>query len=598
MIEKIALKSGLEFEPGNVTIIVGPNNSGKSTLLNDVKFELTEPDVGYHKIVVDNIVVSNYTEDEAKNFWRINGKEFISPTGQQPQQAYQGHLFFKTKNGGWNQYSEHQIISALTTGDNLKTRYRVLEAVTSKVLDGNSRLSLYTSQRFNFRPKDDDELTNIEKLHENKDLREEFTRYIEESLNLYPELFPENGQGQISLMNSPLDDSQRDSIKPEVLDLLETGKTQDDVSDGLKAFIGILLELVAGEPELILIDEVDAFLHAPLARKLGSILSGIAKNKGKQVFITTHNPHFIMGCIDSDSEFNILRLTYDGEKGDANLIDKNELREIVKNPLLRSTGVFDGLFYKNVVVCEADSDRVFYQEINHRLREADDERKIDDCLFVNARNKQTVGEITELLRRFGIPTASVIDFDFIKDGDNVFTKYLKSNGVPTGLFDSIRSKKTAVQSSFRKDIDVQDEQIKIENMIKATSEFLSSKTIGAARDLNRKIEKQLKSSEWASELKLKGVKHLYGEDKEVGDSLLKEVNNYGLFPVTVGEVESWLPEIEVNKHGNKWIIEKLELMGKDVTSDNYTSPQNGDVWDFIGDISKWLNNPERKGMRI
>ena len=240
MIEKIALKSGLEFEPGNVTIIVGPNNSGKSTLLNDVKFELTEPDVGYHKIVVDNIVVSNYTEDEAKNFWRINGKEFISPTGQQPQQAYQGHLFFKTKNGGWNQYSEHQIISALTTGDNLKTRYRVLEAVTSKVLDGNSRLSLYTSQRFNFRPKDDDELTNIEKLHENKDLREEFTRYIEESLNLYPELFPENGQGQISLMNSPLDDSQRDSIKPEVLDLLETGKTQDDVSDGLKAFIGIL----------------------------------------------------------------------------------------------------------------------------------------------------------------------------------------------------------------------------------------------------------------------------------------------------------------------------------------------------------------------
>lgn len=39
----------------------------------------------------------------------------------------------------------------------------------------------------------------------------------------------------------------------------------------------------------------------------------------------------------------------------------------MQNPLLRSIGVFNALFYNAVVVTEADADRAFYQEINERL---------------------------------------------------------------------------------------------------------------------------------------------------------------------------------------------------------------------------------------
>ncbi len=598
MINRIKLKSGLEFEPGNVTIVVGPNNSGKSTLLKDIEFELTQPDYAYNKIVMDEIKVSNFNEAEAEEFFKVKGRNYITPTGQQPQRAIENYLFFKNGLGGsWNQYSKDQIFNILVRGQDIKSRYRIIESVTTKILDGNSRLGLYNPQRFNFRPQKDDELTNIERLHEDDAIRSEFTKYIVDALNFYPELLPENGQGQISLMKIPLDESQRDSIKREVLDILETGKTQDDVSDGIKAFIGILLELVAGNPDLILIDEVDAFLHAPLARQLGNIISEIAKKQNKQVIITTHNPNFIMGCIDSDSDFNILRLTYDDEKGDAKLVDKNKLREIVKNPLLRSTGVFDGLFYKNVVVCEADSDRVFYQEINHRLREVNDSRKIDDCLFINARNKQTVGEITQLLRRFGIPTVSVVDFDFIKDDSGVFSKYLEQNGIPTGLFDSIRSKKKSLQDLYKNHIDEKSKQDKVEKINKVIQEFLESSTFEAAKCLRIKIDKQLKEDTFLFELKKKGIEFLDGQNKEIADSLLRDVNEYGLFPVPVGEVESWLPEVKGGTHGNKWLVTKLENMGSGGTdSPDYSSPKPGDVWDFIGDISKWLNNNERKGM--
>lgn len=558
MIEKLKLKSGLEFEPGNVTIIVGPNNSGKSTLLNDIRFELTQPDFGYKNIVVEKIDVNKFSEEKAREFYKESGREFIHPTDRNPQQSSNGRLFFKTGNGNFDQYSEQEIIDALTYDQNRRIRHRVVESVSTKVLDGNSRLNLFVPQSYRFSTNKDDELSNIEKLHENNELREEFSKYVIDALGLYPEILPENGQGQITLMKEPLGEDKRDSHKKEVIELLKTGKTQNDVSDGIKAFVGILLELVAGNPDLILIDEVDAFLHAPLARKLGSIISGIAKNQNKQVFITTHNPHFIMGCIDSSSDFNILRLTYNEEKPDAHIIDKEELKNIVKNPLLRSTGVFDGLFYKNVVVCEADSDRVFYQEINYRLRETGDKRKIDDCLFINARNKQTVGEITQVLRRFGIPTASIIDFDFIKDGGSVYSKYLEQNGIPEPMSNGLRESKTSLISYYK--------------------------------------EHDSRWNKKDSKIKTEGLGFLDASHKMTGEILLSNLNKFGLFPVSVGEVESWLPEIKGGNHGNEWLIKKLENMGDNPDSDGYITPDSGDVWGFIGNIQVWLADSSRCGM--
>ncbi|WP_285015747.1 AAA family ATPase, partial [Lactococcus garvieae] len=191
----------------------------------------------------------------------------------------------------------------------------------------------------------------------------------------------------IVLLKESLPHNLRFSYSLETLKFLEKGKKYSEVSDGIRAFVGILLEIIAGDLEIILIDEIEAFLHAPLSRKLGKILSKVSKEKNKQLFITTHNTNFIMGCIDSGADFNILRLTYNDEVGEARLIKKNELKKIVKNPLLRSSGVFEGMFYKNVIVCEADSDRIFYQEINYRLQEFNDTRFIEDCLFLNARNK-------------------------------------------------------------------------------------------------------------------------------------------------------------------------------------------------------------------
>ncbi len=561
MIENIKLKANVSFSPANINVLVGPNNSGKSTFLNDIKGELIEPRNQYQKIVIEEIKVHDFQDEDVHEFFEKFGKSEIKQLNQRTQVAQQGFRYFKMGNStNYAEYNENTIKQFLINPNKIQ-RYELVESQTTKMLDGQSRLGGFYPQTFSFINNSDDmELSNVAKLANSEILMAEFKEYVFEALGLYPEILSlNNGNAEISLLKSPLPTEQKKSYEPAVIESLMKGVRGENTSDGIRAFMGILIELIAGNPSILLIDEVEAFLHPPLARKLGEIISKVAKQKDKQVFVTTHNPNFIMGCIESGAGFNILRLSFDGEKGKAKLIEEDELKSVILNPLLRSTGIFEGLFYKNVFVCEADSDRVFYQEVNRRLLEQKDSRGIEDCLFVNARNKQTVGEITKLLRKFDIPTVSVIDFDFIKDGGVVFTKYLEQNNIPEPIHEGIRTSKHTLNEYFK------------------TSDS----------DFSKKNSK----------LKMEGILFLDNGNKALAEQFLSNLNQYGLFPVPVGEVERWLPHLEASGHGDPWLISKFELMGFSEEKD-YCKPDSGDVWDFIGAINEWLKNSNRKGMQV
>lgn len=557
MIEKIKLKAGLEFKPENITVIVGPNNAGKSTLLNDIIGELQGRE--HVKKVIRDIYVKEISPDEAKEFFRTKGKAVLQQTGKS-REAKERHKFFPYDKGqNFSEYTEEEVVRYLTSSIFLSTRYRMIESNIVKNLNGESRLHLYSSQSFKFKPSIDDVLSNIEKLVQHEDMMKEFSSYLYDALGYYPAILPDNnGQAELVLLKSPLPEKLKFSYSLETLDLLENGKKYSEVSDGIKAFVGILLEIITGDLEIILIDEIEAFLHAPLSRKLGKIISKVSKEKNKQLFITTHNTNFIMGCIDSGTEFNILRLTYNDDIGEARLIEKDVLKKIVKNPLLRSSGVFEGMFYKNVVVCEADSDRIFYQEINYRLQEFNDSRFIEDCLFLNARNKQTVGDITKMLREFGIRAVSIIDFDFIKEGGKEFTNYLKQHNIPEIMHRPLSDYKTGIYRYF-----------------KENDEFYDKKN---------------------SKIKTEGMIFLDDDHKSSCEALLASLNNYGLFPVPIGEVEAWLQDVESSRHGNQWLTTKLENMGEDPYSPDYVRPDDRDVWNFIGEIRNWLYSTTKTGM--
>jgi hypothetical protein len=259
-----------------------------------------------------------------------------------------------------------------------------------------------------------------------------------------------------------------------------------------------------------------------------------------------------MGCIQSGAPVNIIRLTYSGGVATARVLPSGELLELMRNPLLRSTGVLGGLFYEFVVVTESDADRAFYQEINERLLRFNPDCGIPNCLFMNAQNKQTVQTIIRPLRKLGIPAAGIVDVDVLKEGGTVWTSLLASAYVPALQHDSLGTLRAAVKQA-----------------VEATG-----------RNMKRDG----------------GIAVLAATDQDAARNLFGQIAEYGIFVVPGGELESWLKALGATGHGPAWLIDMFEKMGEDPESVNYVKPSTDDVWPFMSEVKAWLTNPMRKGI--
>jgi hypothetical protein len=345
--------------------------------------------------------------------------------------------------------------------------------------------------------------------------------------------------------NNDIDEEQ--SLGPRSQEFHAQATLIEELSDGVKAFTGLTAAVFSANFKTILIDEPEAFLHPPLARKLGKVLAQTAAQRGGNVFASTHSSDFLMGCVQSGSPVNVVRLTYQDGTPSARLLPSNELKRLMRDPLLRSTGVLSALFHEGTIVCEADVDRAFYEEINQRLLSIG--QGVGDALFTNARNKQTIGKIIAPLRKMGIPAVAVVDLDILKERD--LTALLRAAYVPDHLVEAWGLLKKRVLDEF-------------------TSQNI--------------------------DMKIQGVEGLDKAGQEVANNLLTSAAEYGVFIVPVGEVERWLGYLEVEAAKSPWLIGMFERMGVDPTDPSFVHPREGDVWDFVRNVAAWISNPNRKGI--
>jgi ABC-type multidrug transport system ATPase subunit len=553
----------LTFDVQPINIFVGPNNAGKSLFLQELFSYLKKGQTQYTSFkIIEDIKAKDYSSKEVEAFLA----NYTYPDHYNPEQ----YISFKPSFTSLQRVNKDEIMQSLSSAETTekdflnKYRFPHIEGPQTLFINGENRLDSFKDSKWSTSK---DEASNykdrmVDILRDFPEKMDRLKSVIFNSFSKHLGVMYDGGLARFVLSDTEIPQKYEMNLAPEAVEFYRNCDQGFRVSDGRKAYIGIVSKVISTGASTILIDEPEAFLHPPLARKLGANLSDLAIREKKEIYISTHSADFIMGCIESNVPVNIIRLEYENRNGTANFIENSTLTKLMRNPLLRSVNVIDGLFYKNVIVTEADSDRAFYQEINTRLKEHKPEWHIEDCLFLNAQNKQTVGPIVNLLRSIGVPTASLIDFDFIKDGGGVFRGYLSFVNIPPSLQSSISDKKTIIKDFFP---------------IKPNGNFASN-----------------------SEIKTQGV--LYLQKNSPNDlfptalSMLKEVNEYGLFPVPNGELESWLSEIEATQHGNTWLIEKFEKMGDNPFLDTYVKPFEGDVWLFMNEIKQWLSDPERKGM--
>src|ERR1035441_2742304 len=530
-----------------VTVFVGPNNSGKSKILSELHQFCSTGNHAGGEVILGELEFVGFAPKEANELVEIIKVE------PRPGEARPGLVILESRGRRSQQVALPNLLNSLQNPNaSLGVFCSCFASFYTLLLDGRRRIDLVNQQSagdLQGRPQ-----SSFQVLFRDRAKRCEVRRIVADALGLYFVVDPTNlGQLRIRLSRRPPDnDLEECGIHEEAVKFQAAAPLIDSFSDGVKAFTGIVTELIAGDPRVMLIDEPEAFLHPSLAFKLGCALSRAALDSNKRVFASTHSPFFVRGCVQSGAPVNIVRLTYREETATARLLPSSELIKLMGNPLLRSTGVLSGLFYECVVVAESDADRAFYEEINERLLRFKPDWGIPNCLFINAQNKQTVQTIVGPLRNLGIPAAGVVDIDVLKDGGCVWTDLLDSAFVPSMSHQSLATLRAALKKAMEE----------------------------TGKNMKRDG----------------GVSILSSTDQEAARNLLAQLAEYGIFVVAGGELESWLGHLGATGHGPPWLIDIFERMGEDAEAANFVRPPGDDVWEFLGKIKTWLVDPKRKGI--
>ncbi|MBS0252416.1 MAG: ATP-binding protein [Proteobacteria bacterium] len=535
----------------SVTIFVGPNNSEKSLLLREINALCKDGSNGPHTRILDTLQFEGVDEQTAqidlKKIQRaISPGEALQP-GQSSIWLNGGHSVVDNQTYliGRKQPNQHLSLYA----------YYYLSGLTLW-LDGATRIGL-----LNQVPPGDLKapVAPLAKIFMNDPMRTKWRTEVHNAFELYPAIDATVGN-ILSVRFGSTPPSKERSFEEENIDWMKAARPLEEVSDGVKAFSGILLQVFAGDPKVILIDEPEAFLHPSLARTLGKSLATAAHSEDKFVFVSTHSSEFVMGAIQSGAVVNIVRLTHDAGVGTARLLPNDDLVQMMNDPMLRSVGVLSGLFFNNVVVTEGDTDRAFYQEVNERLLAAGDPRAIPHALFLNADNKDTIPAIVGPLRKLGIPAVGVFDLDVVREGKTKWTRLLEGSGLPSGQHEA--------SHKLRQNV--------LENLVKAAPKEAAKPEIYFKRN--------------------GGIELLKGDQREAANNFCDDLEKYGSFIVRKGEVESWLKHLSLPSKDGGWRAAIFGAMGSDPKKEPYVYPAKGDVWDFVGSIKKWLTDPTRKGI--
>ncbi|MQA23643.1 AAA family ATPase [Rugamonas rivuli] len=540
-------QAGEEIAVTPLTVFVGPNNSGKSKFLAELQQYCRTGQKDANSVILAGVGFSGLTLERAESVTN----DMKSPVGQgeilQPD-----HMFVGSRYGRQQIHLPSYINALQMPTGNLAYFCSYYLVHKTLWLGGADRINLVADQGGG--DLQNIPQTSLQILFRNDAMRSEVRRIVAEAFGTYFVIDPTSlGTLRIRLSSRPPADKMEErGLHAEAVSYHAQAKLIVQASDGVKAFTGIITEVIAGDPDVILIDEPEAFLHPALAAKLGLEIAGAARNAVKRVFVSTHSPTFLMGCIQSNVPTNIIRLTHRGGVSTARVLPSDEILTLMRHPLLRSTGVLSGLFYEFVVVTESDADRAFYQEVNERLNQYKPEWGIPNCLFLNAQNKQTIPTIVGPLRRLGIPVASIVDVDVLKDGGAVWTTMSKAAHIPDLLQTNLGAMRAGVKRAME----------------------------ATGRDMKRDG----------------GVKILDKDDQESALSLLDQLATYGVFVIPNGELESWLQPLEAKGHGPVWLIDIFEKMGGNPGEQDYVKPENGDVWQFLAKVKAWLTDSERRGI--
>jgi hypothetical protein len=578
-IQRLALPDVGDIDPRGLILVVGPNSSGKSQLLQDVYRRLSgeprqlvvaeemlvrKPELESFLLCLEREGYLGRIVDEAGNHQLRPLTTFIG-SGQAAQQI------------SGNQPSEWYRTFSPEEGASYRRKSEFLSYFGRLMVTG-----LFLDRRLTsvgqVGPFDFEAQPPQHDLH---------ALYIDEGAkqNLLSEVITTFGKAVwvdaskanvICLRSSDADvlPSPEERLMPKKMLTYRTIETE---GDGLKSYVATCIALLLGTRPVCVIDEPEMCLHPPQAYNLGRFIGRFGSSPDNCTFVATHSSHVLRGVIQTAPEIQILRLTRRADTFHAYRVDASTLAAALKKPTVRAESVLDGIFAQGVVIVEADTDRTVYQAVWETLQ---DELGLD-IHFAPVGGTGGIADTLNLYRTLQIPVAVIADLDLLIDASKLqsvlcclvepsVAQVLISEAdhigqvlraLPPTISQGEASRRIGALATEPMRWDANDDVV------------LRRKLISLANDLDR-----------MRRLKRGGIQAFPAELQAPVTQIVSKLATSGLFLVPVGELEGWLGKVNVGaSRDNKWgwanqAARTVQGMG----------PHPDDIWAFMRGVGTFL----------
>src|SRR6266851_2229176 len=572
-LERVELPDIGLLDPAGLTVVVGPNSSGKTQLLRDIEQRLAgEPRklvvaraVAIRKLKYDELIECLKTDGYISEVRLPNGSVVLrSQTtwigyGQQPLgdiSPSQGEQWFAdySSRPEPKDYERTQFLTVfgrmLMTALFLDRRLVSLTQVSGFDRNAQAPQSDLHVLYYNDRAQDD--------------LWNETTRVFSKAVWLdstKPNVL------RFLVADGPKYPSDADRRKPAVMD------DQREIiyeGDGLKSYVATSIALLLGRRPVCLIDEPELCLHPPQAYNLGRFIGETAASPDRATFVATHSSQVLRGVIQTANHLQIVRLTRQDGAFHAHRISPATLVAITKKPTLRAETILDGVFAEAVVVVEADGDRTVYQAVWETLIS---EMRLD-VHFAAVGGLGGVVDACRFYRELRIPVVVIADLDVIRDVEHL-------QRVAAVLTDEARASQLAKQAgAFMTKLKALPPTIsadEVKQQLGVIGSLRMEWNRGDDLTVRRRLQDLAGEIDGMRRIKAGGVGSIPSELAEELGALIDNSHSMGVFLIPVGELEGWLANegIAASKEMKwAWAIEaaaKVRELGA----------QRGDVWDFM-----------------
>ncbi|WP_175681699.1 ATP-dependent nuclease [Burkholderia cenocepacia] len=578
-LDQFESNDGTKVNLGDLTVIIGPNNAGKSRALRDLSELTTTPSYGVGAKVIKDATTSVPTDLNAvfEAYPELRGTESangINVSALSP--ALQGTATInwggppQVVREGWRQGIEKrdkatiaQVIgSKLTT--HLLTENRLHLLVTGPNV-ANDDPSTLLQQLYLKGTSKELELRQIVKATFGVELVLDFTLPTELCLRVTDTL---------------------GDIPPDPRDahpILKRLEKLDGQGDGLRSFVGIVAALLVTERPVCLIDEPEAFLHPPQAYALGRLIAS-SSGPNKQVIIATHSADVLRGVLSMKNDVSVVRIDRIMDTNGFRQLAPNRLSEITKDPLLASHRVIDGLFSSAAIVVEADADARFYETVFSKVHPN------ADVHFVSADNKQTVPRIALLYRDLGVRTAGIVDIDVLNNADE-FSKQVGALNISEAQATQLMKAQSALARSVtgktvseRASSLLEALEVAIKDLAATCANGDDGATDKALKRADGTVRKAIDDGKPWADAKARGIEAFNADGKAAFKTIFEICANAGLFVNRYGELESMLSDVGLEYTSDKrnWIQSAIPLAA------NLSYPSEKRAFSFMETVNTHL----------